>query len=128
VEEQIISSYAAGGNTSIQVHSTAKQIVDGIECMEIIVNLLYVGNVTDVEATVKSQDLLVEMALAVDDSSTATDKVRESCCPNKRKGNEVLKSLKSGDPYGAVLWPSSITFVKYLVPLKKDANDNEKKL
>lgn len=60
--------------------------VDGIQCVEVSINVELVGNVNILEATAESQEDLINMALEED-----------------------------GDPYGTVLWPSALTVASYLL-------------
>jgi predicted nicotinamide N-methyase len=123
-EERIISSYATDKNTSMKVNSAARHIVDGIECTEIAVSLPLVGNVKIIEATAKSQDVLVDMALALDDGATTNNETTEARSNSSNAENEGVTTLYSGDPYGAVLWPSARNVAKYLLSLKRDDAEN----
>jgi len=66
------------------------------------------------------------MALALDDSTTSNQTIYSES-GNEGDGNEGICSLNSGDPYGAVLWPSSVSVAKYLSLLKNGADDTEDK-
>lgn len=79
---------------------TRFHVVDGIECREVTINLQRVGPVTILEATAKSQEDLVDMALALD------EEVSDNDGPNR---------LQAGDPYGAVLWPAASAISNYLL-------------
>jgi predicted nicotinamide N-methyase len=50
------------------------------------------------EATAESQEVLVDMALALDEGEVNAD-----------------QKLKSGDPYGAVLWPAASAVANHLL-------------
>lgn len=128
LEEELISSYAASGDTdtTMIVDSIPIHVVNGVECVEIRVELPLVGNVTVIEATAKSQNTLVDMALALDDSTTSNQTIYSES-GNEGDENEGICSLNSGDPYGAVLWPSSVSVAKYLSLLKNGADDTEDK-
>lgn len=123
-EERIISSYATDENTSMKVNSAAHHTVDGIECTEIAVSLTLVGNVKIIEATAKSQDELVEMALALDDGATTNNETTEAHSSKPNAEQQGVTTLYSGDPYGAVLWPSARTVAEYLLSLKRDDAEN----
>ena len=78
-------------------------LVDGIiDCIEIQLALPKIGRVTILEATAEAQDVLVNLALRDDDEVS-----------------QLL--LPTGDPYGAVLWPASLTIASYL--LEDDDDD-----
>ncbi|KAI2491710.1 hypothetical protein MHU86_22853 [Fragilaria crotonensis] len=79
---------------------TRFHVVDGIECREVTIDLQIVGPVTILEATAKSQEDLVDMALALDEELSDNDG------PNR---------LQAGDPYGAVLWPAASAVSNYLL-------------
>lgn len=87
-----------------QQTSTSKQeasrrhTVDGIECVEVPIQVDKVGVVTVLEATAKSQEVLVDMAL-------------EECCSQQQENLQ----LNSGDPYGAVLWPAASAIANRLI-------------
>jgi hypothetical protein len=128
LEEELISSYAASGDTdtTMIVDSIPIHVVNGVECVEIRVELPLAGNVTVIEATAKSQNTLVDMALALDDSTTSNQTIYSES-GNEGDENEGICFLNSGDPYGAVLWPSSVSVAKYLSLLKNGADDTEDK-
>jgi predicted nicotinamide N-methyase len=128
LEEELISSFAASGDndTTMIIDSIATHVVNGVECVEIRVELPLVGSVTIIEATAKSQNTLVDMALALDDSTTSNQTIYSES-GNETDENEGISSLKSGDPYGAVLWPSSISVAKYLTLLKSGTDITENK-
>jgi predicted nicotinamide N-methyase len=77
-----------------------RHTVQGIECVEVTLNLPLIRQVTVLEATAESQEVLVNLALEDDASS------------NLRVAQH---SLKSGDPYGAVLWPASLAIASYIL-------------
>jgi predicted nicotinamide N-methyase len=79
---------------SNSVHQTKpkKHVVEGIECVEVTVDIPLVGPVTILEATIESQQDLVNQALQ--DSST---------------------QLNAGDPYGSVLWPAASAVASYML-------------
>jgi hypothetical protein len=79
---------------------TRFHVVDGIECREVTIEIQRVGPVTILEATAKSQEDLVDMALALD------EEVSDNDGPNR---------LQAGDPYGAVLWPAASAISNYLL-------------
>ncbi len=69
-------------------------------CREVGINVKNLGQIKILEATAESQDELVEMACATEE--------------------EILQSanyqlIKSGDPYGAVLWPAASAVSDYLL-------------
>lgn len=72
--------------------------VDGIKCTEVTINLEVVGPVTVLEATAESQEELVRMALDEDAPVHLNQ-----------------HTLKSGDPYGAVLWPAASAIANYIL-------------
>ena len=78
--------------------ATSFHVVDSIECREVTIDIQVVGPVTILEATAKSQEDLVDMALALDED--------ELTAPNQ---------LQAGDPYGAVLWPAASAISDYLL-------------
>ena len=69
--------------------------VDGIECVEVVIDVPLVGSVTVLEATAESQEDLVNLALEENTTITAT--------------------LNAGDPYGAVLWPAASAIASHLM-------------
>jgi predicted nicotinamide N-methyase len=70
-------------------------VVDGIECVEVSIALPIVGRITILEATAKSQEDLVNMALEEKSSTNG--------------------SLNQGDPYGAVLWPAASAIATHMM-------------
>ena len=70
-----------------------KHVVEGIECVEVTVDIPLVGPITILEATMESQQDLVNQALQ--ESSTT--------------------QLNAGDPYGAVLWPAASAVASYML-------------
>ena len=73
-------------------------VIEGISFREVTVDIAVVGPVTILEATAESQEELVDMALALDDEEIAH-----------------TSQLKSGDPYGAVLWPAASAIANHLL-------------
>jgi hypothetical protein len=80
----------SSGTTSEE--AIRKHFVDGVTCRESPIDVPVVSTVTVLEATAKSQEDLVDMALAPD----------EELSSNEQK-------VSAGDPYGAVLWPAPWT-------------------
>jgi len=78
------------------VHHT----IQGMQCIEVKVDLPLVGTVTILEATADTQEELVNLAL--DEASSLDCK------------------LASGDPYGAVLWPAASAIASHLL-IHKDS-------
>mmetsp|Transcript_26681 Transcript_26681/g.37601 ORF Transcript_26681/g.37601 Transcript_26681/m.37601 type:complete len:322 (-) Transcript_26681:74-1039(-) len=76
--------------------SRARHVVDGIECLEVDIDIETIGTVTILEATAGSQEDLVNMALEEDIEGQS-------------------QKLTSGDPYGAVLWPAASAISEYLL-------------
>jgi predicted nicotinamide N-methyase len=70
-----------------------KHMVDGIECVEVTIDIPLVGPITILEATVESQEDLVNMSL---EDSGGTQ-------------------LNAGDPYGTVLWPAASAVAMYML-------------
>lgn len=100
---EVLASPRRISRTRLHVTDTSKtrfHIVDGIECREVTINIQKVGLVTILEATAKSQDELVDMALALDEELTNDDGINR---------------LQAGDPYGAVLWPAASAISNYLL-------------
>lgn len=85
---------ASSSSSSVVVgkEPAALHIVQGIECLEVKIQLPVVGEMTILEATANAQEVLVNLALE-DDTTTTTvsDTTR----------------LSHSDPYGAVLWPAA---------------------
>jgi len=77
--------------------------VDGVECREVTINIQVVGPVTILEATARAQEVLVDMALALDDDGNVTTTTI------------THQLLHAGDPYGAVLWPAASAVANYLL-------------
>lgn len=100
------SNYAKNNLTvSLALFSSQRQeqtthSVNGIECVEVTVSLPQLGPVTILEATAGSQDLLVNLALEDEQEQTI---------------NSSSLQLPTGDPYGAVLWPASLTIASRLL-------------
>ncbi len=82
--------------------------VEGVQCREVHINLQKVGHVTILEATADAQNTLVDMALATEEEMKLDDE----------------NHLKSGDPYGAVLWPAASAVADHL--LAQESYMNEK--
>ena len=72
-------------------------IVSGIRCREVPLELPIVGTVTVLEATADSQNDLVDAAL------------------EEEQDDPENNMLRSGDPYGAVLWPAAWAVAKYML-------------
>jgi hypothetical protein len=70
--------------------------VNGIQCVEVTINIEGLGPVTILEATAEAQEDLVNMALEEDVDETAN-------------------TLHAGDPYGAVLWPAASAVAAHLL-------------
>jgi hypothetical protein len=70
--------------------------VNGIQCVEVTINIEGLGPVTILEATAEAQEDLVNMALEED-------------------VDEAANTLHSGDPYGAVLWPAASSVAAHLL-------------
>jgi|AntRauTorckE5430_2_1112549.scaffolds.fasta_scaffold00433_6 predicted nicotinamide N-methyase len=76
--------------------------VNGIICREVNIDIKKVGGIKILEATAESQDELVEIACATEEEIAQFQ-------------NEPL--IKSGDPYGAVLWPAASAVSDYLTTI-----------
>lgn len=73
--------------------------MNGIICREVNIDIKKLGGIKILEATAESQDELVEIACATEEEIAQFQ-------------NEPL--IKSGDPYGAVLWPAASAVSDYL--------------
>jgi len=65
--------------------------INGIECVEVSIDISSLGEVVVLEATATSQEVLVNWALGEENSDSSA----------------VARKLHAGDPYGAVLWPAA---------------------
>jgi predicted nicotinamide N-methyase len=74
-------------------------VVNDIICREIPMDLPTVGRITILEATAKSQEELVDMALLLEEEVE----------------QQQNQKLQAGDPYGAVLWPAAWAVANYLL-------------
>ena len=83
-----------------------KHVVDGIECVEVSIDLPIVGRITILEATAESQEDLVNMAL---------------------EEEEELSELNKGDPYGAVLWPAASAIAAHMLTNLTTSDINSKR-
>lgn len=79
-------------------------VVDGIECVEVSIDVPIVGRVTILEATAESQEDLVNMALE----------------------EEELSELNKGDPYGTVLWPAASAVAAHMLTNLTTTKDNKR--
>lgn len=75
--------------------------VDGIICREVSIDVESIGPITILEATAKSQEVLVDAALALEDDEDIVD------------GPSI--QLDAGDPYGSVLWPAASAVANHLM-------------
>ncbi len=103
---------------SSQTHSQ-HHIVKGVECREIAIDLPIVGSVTILEATADAQNVLVDLALSLDDVRSIDNRNPQQLSSNNiqiEKSNESVK-LNVGDPYGAVLWPAASAVATRLLQL-----------
>jgi predicted nicotinamide N-methyase len=89
---QITSARPSCWNEALHQTKPKKHLVDGIECVEVTIDIPLVGPITILEATVESQEDLVNMSL--EDSGT---------------------QLNAGDPYGTVLWPAASAVAAYML-------------
>jgi len=112
VEERIVLESSSAANL-LEFNATRHHIVDGIECTEVTIDLPLVGSVTILEATAKSQERLVDIALAMDSNQTEHQNDDDS---------ELV--LNSGDPYGAVLWPSAMAIAEYILARTNDNSES----
>lgn len=118
-------------------------IIRGIECVPVSVHLPTVGRVTVLEATASGQELLVDLALRVDDddddeplSTAATSAtvwdveaetnglrmqppnigiVQQQQQQQQQEQDERQLVLSQGDPYGAVLWPAASAVADHIL-------------
>ena len=74
--------------------------VNGIMCREVIIQIKKIGSVKILEATAESQDQLVESACLTEEEIAQSQNVQ---------------LIKSGDPYGAVLWPAASAVSDHLL-------------
>jgi len=81
--------------------------VSGIMCREVPIDVDNLGIIRILEATADSQDELVEAACA-------TEEELEGISNANANTDESKLQLKSGDPYGAVLWPAASAVSNYL--------------
>jgi predicted nicotinamide N-methyase len=77
---------------SVVHHVEHHTINNCMSCIEVKISLPLIGTVTLLEATAETQEVLVDLAIEDD-----------------------VENLPSGDPYGAVLWPASITIASHLL-------------
>lgn len=112
VEERIVLESSSAANL-LDFKVARHHIVDGIECTEVTIDLPVVGSVTILEATAKSQERLVDIALAMDSDQTE-DQINDD-------SNLVLNS---GDPYGAVLWPSAMAIAEHILSRTNDSSES----
>jgi len=101
-------------NHIVSLHQTIpkKHVVDGVECVEVEIDVPLVGRITILEATAESQEDLVNMAL------------------EEGLENYVATLLNAGDPYGAVLWPAASAIASYMMTnlsLPYDSVDDDNK-
>lgn len=82
--------------------SSILHTVNGVNCVEVKTSLPLVGEITILEATADSQDLLVNLALE-DEDDDGNDATTTPTTTTSSVG------LAHGDPYGAVLWPAAST-------------------
>lgn len=94
----IPSSSALSQSVNENIH-----LIDGLSCREVSIDIRHLGPITILEATLESQDTLVEAACSTDEEIEAKY-CRSHSLP-----------LKFGDPYGSVLWPAASTVSEYLV-------------
>lgn len=96
------SSFSRAQSTTVErcaaspLHAVG-HAVEGIECTMVSLDLPLIGTVSVLEATADSQEELVNLALREQTNLSSTI------------------SLDSGDPYGAVLWPASLSVSTYLL-------------
>lgn len=96
------SSSGAPAKMSAQDPSQKMHLVSGLQCTEVAISLQMNKKAIDVtvlEASSASQETLVDAALVLDDDEQPSASL----------------TLKSGDPYGAVLWPASAAVAEYLL-------------
>ena len=90
-----VHSSKGGTNNESLLHS-----VNGVDCREVGIDVKHLGIIKILEATASAQDELVEMACATEEEITESD------------GKQLIKS---GDPYGAVLWPAASAVSNHLL-------------
>lgn len=74
--------------------------VNGINTYEVDIDIKHIGKVTILEATADSQDVLVEMAVAL---------------AEEKDENTSNQTLLHDDCYGSVLWPAASAVSDYLI-------------
>ena len=90
----------ANANSNAITQDEILHNVNGIMCREVIIQIKKIGSVKVLEATAESQDQLVEMACATEEEISQSQNVQ---------------LIKSGDPYGAVLWPAASAVSDHLM-------------
>lgn len=74
--------------------------VNGIQTYEVGIDIKHIGKVIILEATAESQDVLVEMAVALEE---------------EKRENTSNQTLLHDDCYGSVLWPAASAVSDYLM-------------
>lgn len=102
------ASIQASSTTLLQQTPSKRHIVDGIDCVEVAVDIPFVGRITILEATAESQEELVNLALEDEEEQLMRQE-------KKNLPRELVVSLNQGDPYGAVLWPAASAIASFLM-------------
>jgi predicted nicotinamide N-methyase len=88
--------------------------VNGIDFVEVVIPLPFIGDVTILEATASAQDALVDLALE-NDEDLPSEGIDDD--------DNAKLTLPTGDPYGAVLWPAaSVVAITLLSELSHNTN------
>lgn len=87
-------------NANLNIQDEILHNVNGIMCREVMIQIKKIGSVKILEATAESQDQLVESACLTEEEIAKSQNVQ---------------LIKSGDPYGAVLWPAASAVSDYLL-------------
>eukprot|EP00977_Amphora_coffeiformis_P012741 scaffold3226_cov160-Amphora_coffeaeformis.AAC.2 len=95
----------AASASVVDKEPSALHSVGGVQCLEVKTTLPDVGEITILEATADSQDILVNLALGDDDKDESSSTVLSS----------RPMSLSHADPYGAVLWPAATAVARTIL-------------
>lgn len=108
------------GATSPSLSSQHRRhTVNGVECTEITIDLPIVGSVTILEATAEAQNVLVDLALTMNDTVVDSNQHPSTTSIPMVASFENIQ-LNVGDPYGAVLWPAASAVATRLLQLNNN--------
>ncbi|GKZ01248.1 hypothetical protein MPSEU_001075800 [Mayamaea pseudoterrestris] len=102
--------------------------VDNMDYQEVTLNLPLIGNVTILEATLETQNKLIDMALEEANDDVAEENEDEAASRDPAAAGAAAAAPTTtvvDDVYGAVLWPAALTIASYLLERRERLLHNQ---